>query len=76
MQETKQAVANTKKIAVTVAKKGKQVCSRLCPHCGHSSPIFNEQEQHNFAPTIDANGDMQSICMDCKMKEVKKAWLK
>lgn len=67
---------NGKIICKNCAKVEKQTHPRLCPRCGHSYPLFDEQGKHNFVPTVAANGEIVNICLDCKMKEVKMAWNK
>lgn len=45
----------------------------ICPRCGKKAPEFNEQEKHNFCPTVEDNKTI-NICMECKMKEILLSW--
>ncbi len=44
-----------------------------CPRCGNRFTRFDELGRHNFVPTIGSDGEVESICLKCKMTEIHKA---
>ncbi|MSU54645.1 MAG: hypothetical protein EXS48_02285 [Candidatus Staskawiczbacteria bacterium] len=46
----------------------------VCDKCAAKLSIFTETGMHNFCPTSTSLGEVISVCMKCKMDEVKKRW--
>lgn len=42
---------------------------RVCPRCGKKHPLFNREGGHNFIPSVRGDGEIESICIKCKVKQ-------
>ena len=57
-----------------IPKRPNRIQKKTCPLCKHVLPLFDEQGNHNFVPALSADGEVKSICVSCKMKEIQKFW--
>ena len=69
--ETTIKMAGAQETTATVAKT-KSVYPHLCPRCGRSLPRSNKQERHNFIATMDKDGEVEIICISCRMQDFQK----